>query len=280
MQPRLIHHLTNTLSNNSRNFSYGSTVRIPILADDIYLVRGVANVAAFFHETNFTVMKPYGIVLGDWFGMHRRALRAYSADTTGSRQKPLPESLAGGKKWNEEDRISLNTHKVLTAGLMPREEGPDPTAARFEKYLRESIADAVPSDDEWIEEPDLKAFFETHVSASVLQAVFGEGLLATCPGLVQDLWKLDVSIVDMSRRYPRFWIPAAYRTRDKLLLEIKKWHATLGKGDKEPFDDAADMEPWPRWATKMARERYKMLKTTTAQDGDSVASTDLAFIWA
>lgn len=245
--------------------------------DDIYVVQGPGNVAELFQNPYLTVTRAYSLVLQQCFGMRRNAVNAYSADTSGSRAKPIP-----GSSPQPSDRISFMTHENLVAGLL--QEGLGPVAERFQRFLNETLEDearrheALHGKFTWRDAPDFDKFFQQRVGSSLVKALFGESLLQQDPDFMERLWDYDKNVIRLAQRIPSFWIPETYHIRDRLLHTVREWHSqarNCAKFVRKQFE-------WedPSWGTKMMKDRHTMLMNATGQDKDSVASTDLALIWA
>ncbi len=201
----------------------------------------------------------------------RKLSRPTWPDTSGARPKPIP-----GSNPQPLERISFLTHENLLPGLL--QDGLGPAADRFENHLASSLR-SLAVGHEWMEQADLVEFFEKHVGSALIRTLFGEELLALHPGFVEDLWECDKGVMNLARRLPRFWIPRTYHMRDKLLATVKKWHLKASAASSGPASEA-DSQTDPIWGTKMMKERYSMLLSAAGQDEASVASTDLAPIWA
>lgn len=205
--------------------------------------------------------------------MDQEAVNAYISDNSGSRARPIP-----GTNLRENQRVSYHTHENLVEGLLGA--GLGPATQRIEDELFSSL-DSVSRSRDWIYGEDLTEFIEDHLGSAMLKALFGPLLLADSPSFNRDLWNYDKRIMSLAKRLPVFCIPEAYRLRNKLLDSIMQWHrlatqlsAVLGKSDHENGD--ADLF----WGSAMMRKRHEMLLRIKDQDLKSVASTDLAFIWA
>ncbi|KAJ5691624.1 cytochrome P450 monooxygenase [Penicillium malachiteum] len=216
------------------------------------------------------------VVLKHCFGMSQKAVDTYLHDTSGCRAQSIPGSHV---RWS--GRASYYTHKSLVEGLLG--EGVAPLIERVESLFRSELEDAVPISSEWTYEWDLTDFLQEHLSSAILQALYGPLLIRQDDEFISKLWKYDNGIMSLMRRLPRWMVPEMYRYRDDLVDSIMRWHhqaVQLSESDIRgtygPQPDGFDAY----WGTTMMRDRYKTLLAMDGQDPRSVASTDLAFIWA
>ena len=238
--------------------------------DDVYLVHGAKNVAKIFRHPALTVNAAYSIALRYGFAMSKKAASMYTADTSGSRQEPLV-----GDRTKPRNRILYRTHENIFHGLLG--SGLAPTCERFENHWTRAL-ESLNVTQEWSTYPDLLEFFEDNLGTAIIEAVFGSFLLTQNQGFIRDLWAFDAVVMQLMRRVPAFWAPNAHRIRSKLLRSIKNWHQQARTSSDK--DEASDMDSDKFWGCRMIKERFKMLLDVENQDYDSVASTDLAFIWA
>ena len=237
----------------------------------MYLVHGSKHIAELFKTTQLTVTISYGIVLKHCFAMDDDAVRTYVTDTSGSQKKQIE-----GSQVSPGDRISYLTYENLHRVFLG--SGFEPICDRFKTSLQESWSSA-PIGQSWQELPDFGALFEEHVGSAVIKSIFGSEIMAQNPQFVVDLWKYDQDIMSLAQRVPSFWIPAAYRLRDKLLFGVKRWHQSSSRHFSRG-DSNSDPQNEAIWGSRTIRERHKMLLGVKNQNVSSVASTDLGLIWA
>lgn len=206
--------------------------------------------------------------------METAAAKAYAADLSGARPKPIPGSTPG----RPEDRIILITHKNLASGLL--KDGLEPITQRFERSLFQSLQSLELGEVEWLDVPDLLTFFEHHLGSSIIRALFGDRLLDQYPNFLRDLWEYDKGVMTLTHRIPRFLAPRIYNIRGKLLEYVKGWHSSAIASPSNKHEPKTDSFLDPLWGTRMMRDRYPALLGATGQDKASVASADLAAIWA
>ena len=241
------------------------------MKDDLYLVHGAKGIAELFRTPSLSVTLAYSIALKYCFGIAQKAVNVYLADSSGSQLRPIE-----GSDVKPQNRVYYRTHENLLRGLLGT--GLAPVTDRFENLLTRSLRSLIIT-EEWTTFPDLREFFEDNLGAVVLESIFGPALLSQNPGFVRDLWSFDRVVMSLAKRLPVFCIPAAYRSQTKLLQSIKKWHA-FARTHSNGVETSRDEDSDPLWGSKMIRDRFKMLLDVENQDYDSVASTDLGFIWA
>ena len=212
-----------------------------------------------------------GYVLRVCFGMSRRAADVYHKDTSGPREKSNPGSVT-----KPHDRIYYKTHETLLEGLLGK--GLPPMKDRLAKELESSIT-SLQISAEWTDFPDLEKFYQDHVGATVVKTIFGEVLLSQNPSFLPHLWEFDSVVMRLAQRFPIICAPRTYWVRYKLIQCIKKWHmyARIHSTGSERVDSEGSD---PLWGCSMIRDRFSKLRDINSQDYDSLASTDLAFIWS
>ena len=261
-------HMADTHRYIGRNHS---AVRISLLTDDLYLVHGAKNVAEVLRASSLSVTKSMGLILTYCFGLSEEAAMAYFEDTSGAQKKPIL-----GSNTKRHNRIYHRTQEIHLEGLLGN--GLPPMMDRLENEMR-AFASSLPVFGDWVEYPDLLAFFETTIGAIVIKIIFGGALLKQDPDFVSRLWKFDDVIMSLARRLPMIFAPRAYYLRFKLLQAIKKWHAYARACSAASVKDH-NQDSDPYWGCRMIRDRYTALLQAKNHDDDSVASTDLGFIWA
>ncbi|GCB28270.1 cholesterol 7-alpha-monooxygenase [Aspergillus awamori] len=246
-------------------------LRVGLLGDEVYLVQGHKNISSIFSNPKLTVTRAYGVVLKYCCGMDQKAVDVYVSDTSGSRERPIP-----GSRIPSNRRVGYHTHENLFHGLLG--SGLGHTIERFDAAIKSSLDNAVPTGPTWTYVDDLTEFFEDHLGAAILETLFGPLLLTESPGFHRTLWKYDRYIMSMAKRLPSWLIPEGYQLRDKVLSGIMKWHKRATELSARHSADVGEDDPY--WGSAMMRERHKMLLGIDEQDLRSVASTDLALIWA
>ncbi|KAI4139850.1 MAG: hypothetical protein LQ341_004060 [Variospora aurantia] len=182
-----------------------------MLNDDLYVVHGAKNVAEIFRNTSVSVAPAYHIVLKHCFGMSRKAVQTYFADTSGSRSRPI-----WGSKVQPRNRVMYRSHENLIQGLL--RSGLAPATDRFEHYWIDHLC-SMDISSHWVEYLDLLGFFEANLGKMVIQTILGPALLSQSPGFVRDIWAFDQVVMSLAKRLPWICIPQAYIVRRRLFQE-------------------------------------------------------------
>ena len=214
----------------------------------------------------------YTFALQNVFGMPKRALAAYRADDSGSHRRPHPDSNVA-----PHNRVDFLTHQILFKAFGG--SGLNTSFDRCAGILRRNLESLAIPEDDWVEMPDLWAFFQAQLGTAVLEGLYGPALSRLSPGFLQDLWAFDKATPKLAKLMPKFLIPEAYRVRGRLLDAIRRWHDHA----RQHFDEssiAADGDADPYWGSSMVRARQQVLLDVDGQDYDAIVAADLGLIWA
>ena len=262
--PHMVLYSTETCRNELKN---DSVITIGVVYDDLYIVKEGGLVNSVLKSSAMTVTHAYGIALQNCFGMSKEAASDYIQDKTGSLPVPL-----GARNIPNDDRIGYSTHtnlhKLFLGPGLPK------MIESFEQIMIDTLHDLeIPA--EGLVYDDLYSFHEHVVGSAVIKSVFGRQLLQRCPNFLDDLWSFDKIIMQLARCTPRIFAMKAYNLQERLIQNVKAWHTI---GDFWSVEEVAVNED--DWGSQLLRERARMLISCKNQTAESVASTDLALIWA
>lgn len=203
--------------------------------------------------------------------MPKKAVNIYTLDDSGSYHQPHPES-----KVKSQNRVDYRTKESLLKFLSG--PGLSPFYERFRKSLTKHLG-GLEIGDGWIEMPDFLEFFQLEITPCVIEAMCGPVLFAQNPDFARDFWEYNLWLPALSKGLPRFLIPEAYEIRDKILNDIKQWHAYARKNfDSTKIETDGDADPW--WGSEFIRARQDMFLSMDDFDYDALASSDFGAIWA
>lgn len=207
------------------------------------------------------------------FGTPDHVVPLYSGDDSGQLLKPMP-----GSQVRPENRIRFfhtkASHQHL-AGMNGIRLG-----ERFMDILSRKLSTSTDIGTEWVELPDLWGFIQNLVFPVGTEALCGSFLLSHNPTLTEDFWAFDRSIPILLKGIPRWLHPGAYKSRDKMLNTIKKWHAFANEHSDLSKTGPNDPEWDPYLGSKFVKARQRFLQEIEVMDADGRASEDLGLLFA
>lgn len=200
-------------------------------------------------------------------------LPLYYEDDSGQLAMPVSDS-----KTSAENRIRY-FHSRAAHQFLNGKSGIRLGELYMDIMSRNMLADANIS-SEWKNMADLLTFIQDLAFPASTEALCGSAILRLNPTLTEDFWSFEKRIPTLLKQFPRWLSPAAFRSREKMLNSIKRWHAygmersditKLGKKDPE----------WePYFGSKYIRERQRFLQGIGIMNADGRASEDLGFLFA
>lgn len=132
--------------------------------------------------------------------------------------------------------------------------------------------------DAGMEISDFYAWLQSQVTPSVIEAMMGSRILEMYPGVVEDFWEFDRNIPNFSRGLPRWVIPTAYKTRDRLLANLKAWNQLAHSNSDCTQYENGDPEWDEFFGTKLIKAREDTMKKHGLDD-DAIASANLGLLF-
>ena len=147
-------------------------------------------------------------------------------------------------------RAHLNLPKQYLQGM-----GLVPTAEVYIKTLRRSMGNKMFQEGSWTEIEDMWSFFQNEITKATIETIFGYELLRMYPKVVPDFWKFEDSFDQFFRGLPRFTMPTAYATRDRLVGKLGEWLEKVHPGNESARVGEEDEEWDERLGSKLAQAR-------------------------
>ncbi|KAI1419927.1 cytochrome P450 [Xylaria sp. FL1777] len=259
----------------NRNNFFQSThpVRVKILTQEFYVVRGPENVKALFKGSWACTSIPFvKFALGHAFGLPAKALSLFDKDDSGGGSVPHPGSTVEAR-----NRIDYRVHESLTRFLEGK--GLLPFWNRFADSITQRLhAMHDRTDSDWGYHADLMKVVGDEATVSIINALCGPYLLALCPDFLQSFWDFDRNLQTYLQGIPWFLAPKAYADRRKVLDAVKAWQQHARDHFTESAIDADGDDPY--WGCSFFRERHKMFLEMDGFDYTAIASQDFGAIWA
>lgn len=241
----------------------------------MYLVSGADHYVTLFNNKASRCMNTKAAVLlalENMFGTPSDVIPFYAADKSGVNSAPLP-----GSNVRPEHRITYlqvkAAHKHLSGtGLAQMTEF-------FLGVLKRRFSESQVK-SEWINQPDLYAFLQDEVFRAAVEALCGPHLLSQSPTFVQDFWQFVADVPTLIKGLPRWLSPRPYRTRQRLLDAVKKWHVYATTHSDFTKTGPTDLEWEPYFGSKLIRARQKYSSKMPWMNKDALAAEDLGLIFA
>jgi hypothetical protein len=133
---------------------------------------------------------------------------------------------------------------------------------------------------EWVELPNLWLFIRTLVFRASTEAICGSFLLSLNPTLTEDFWVFDHNIPTLPKGIPRWLAPGDHKSREKMLIAIKKWHS-FANSHSDGYKTGPNDQEWdPYFGSKYVKARQKFSYEIGVMDDDCRGSEDLGFLFA
>lgn len=212
------------------------------------------------------------LALENMFGTPSDVIPFYAADKSGVNSAPLP-----GSRVQPEHRITYlqvkAAHKHLSGtGLAQMTEF-------FLNVLKRRFSESQVR-SEWVDQPDLYAFLQDEVFRAAVEALCGPHLLPQSPTFVEDFWQFVADVPTLIKGLPRWISPGPYRTRQRLLDAVKKWHNHASEHSDFSKIGPNDPEWEPYFGSKLIRARQEYSSKMPWMNKDALAAEDLGLIFA
>ncbi len=241
----------------------------------MYLVSGANHYMMLFNNKASRCTNTKGAVLlalENMFGTPSDVIPFYAADNSGVNSTPLP-----GSRVQPEHRITYlqvkAAHKHLSGtGLAQMTEF-------FLNVLKRRFSE-LQVRSEWVDLPDLYSFLQDEVFRAAVESLCGPHLLSQSPTFVEDFWQFVTDVPTLIKGLPRWMSPAPYRTRQRLLDAVKKWHQYASEHSNFSKTGPNDPEWEPYFGSKLVRARQEYSSKMPWMNKDALAAEDLGLIFA
>ncbi|TGO84925.1 hypothetical protein BPOR_0450g00050 [Botrytis porri] len=257
-----------------KRFGSHVPVRIRVASDSFYFVSGPEYILKLFRGSrDLTVIPAMAAIVERIFGAPPEASAVLLDDNTGTSPKPLPDSnpLPADQRYHH---ISHQAYTDNLTGVKLAE-----VVTRFLTNLSTELDKIDMGTNEWLEIPDLYSFVQNAVFNANTLALCGSHIFEINPTFTEDFWNFDSQVGGPLKGISRFFIPGAYRIRDKMVKSILEWHRSaetyVNHNDKE-----LDKKSWePYYGSRLFRDRARHLSKINGFGDQARAANDLGLIW-
>ena len=234
----------------------------------------IATMLSLKTSKTLTMKNSVLLAMGTVFGAPAHIMRIWAADSSGINTVPL-----AGSTVKPQNRVFMNSHKSSLKYLSGTNLKflSERFMSKFNQLLRDK---STINHDSFVEIEDLYAFLQNEMFYTVMEALCGPHMLRLNPSLAEDFWAFDAAAPELFQGLPRWMNPSGYAKRDKMLANIKNWHAFA----KDHVDLSAAAGEGPDedeyFGTKWLRNRAIDHSKVEGFDPDACAADDLGLLFA
>jgi hypothetical protein len=245
--------------------------RIRLFGKEFYIIQGREHVLAHLAQTSTS-----NTIFNASFLRQACAMSDHAVERLGSENEETPKYFE--RKYLAAAPLYAWSSSVIHRYLMGRSAVQ--LSKRFEANLISCITkhEASTSPDR-IDMPDFADFFTRDVTAALLDAMCGPGLLARNPAFTAAFHTFCDNLPKFMKRTPRFMARQAYEARDEVLAGVADWQAWASEHfdpNVTAMDENGDDE---YWGSKFFRERFSTFVYEMGFDAKDEASMELGFLF-
>jgi hypothetical protein len=245
--------------------------RARLFGKDFYIIQGREHVLAHLAQTSTS-----NTIFNASFLRHACAMSDRAVERLGSENEQTPKYFE--RNYLAAAPLYAWSSSVIHRYLMGRSAVQ--LSKRFERNLISRIRqhEALTSPDV-VEMPDFATFFTHDVTAALLDAMCGPGLLARNPTFTAAFHTFCDNLPTFMKRTPRFMVRRAYEARDEVLEGVADWQAWASEHFDEnttAVDENGDDE---YWGSEFFRERFSTFVYEMGIDKRDMASMELGFLF-
>lgn len=255
-----------------RRFGTGSPMSIRVGPKTFTLVANPEHVQTLFKKSRLLSNKSVTVFVLDYLlGASKKVISFYNADNSGMAAK-----AHAGSHVKQEDRVFYfqirTAHKYLSGQHLH---------SLNDRYLATLDRDLEAKDigQDWVEYPDLYKFLQSTVTRASIETVFGSALLELNPSFIDDFWEFEANAPNFLHGMPRWLIPKAYSTREKLISAFMRMHAYASTRSDCSKTGPEDPDWEPALGSKLIRTRQEHMLKMGPMDDRARACEDLGLMF-
>jgi hypothetical protein len=246
-------------------------VRIRLLTKELYIIQGRENVIAHLAQTSTS-----NTIFNASFLRQACAMSNDAVERLGSETEETPKYFE--RKYLAAAPLYAWSSSVIHRYLAGRSALQ--LSQRFENNLRDRIeAHQASTVLEGVVLENFLDFFINDVTAALLDAMCGKGLLERNPAFTRVFWTFCDNLPTFMKHVPRFLAPQAYNAREEVLAAVVDWQTWASEtfdANTTPLDEDGDD---PLWGSKFFRERFSTFVYDMGFDTGDMASMELGFLF-
>lgn len=251
-------------------------MRVHYANHSFFVLSGPKTISSLFKNSKRLVSNQWLVgILITVFGLPPADAELYLNDDTGYGVQPVE----GAKMTNPDLRVFYLAHRSLYAYIAG--PGLEAMARQLVRSLAEQIAQCPVAVDRWTDVSDLYAgLVRKMLFKASVTALCGAHIFAINPDLDEDFWAFDAATLSLMR-WPAWLIPGARRAREKMKLNMTRWHRFAEQhyhyDGEDGEDDPRDWEEY--FGNRIMRMRNRIYRKLPLSD-EAYAAEDVGMLWA
>ncbi|PVH97765.1 cytochrome P450 [Periconia macrospinosa] len=246
-------------------------VRIRIFTKDFYIIQGRPNVVAYLAQTSTSNTIFNASFLRQACAMPERAIERLGSESEETPTYFKRKYLAAAPLYAWSSSV---IHRYLGGRSAFQLSG------RFEDNLRDRFREHQASvAPEGIMLSNFRDFFSDDVTAALLDAMCGKGLLERNPSFTRAFGVYCDSLPTFMKQVPRFLAPQAYSAREEVLRAVADWQTWASENYDKSTPGLNEDGDDPFWGSIFFRERYSTFVQDMGFEPRDMASMELGFLF-
>jgi hypothetical protein len=245
--------------------------RIKLFSKEFYIIQGQEHVVAHLAQTSTSNTVFNAAFLRQACDMSEHAVQRFGSEDEETPKYFERKYLAAAPLYSWSSSV---IHRYL-AGRTAFQ-----LARRFETNLASRIgAHKSLSSPEGVILEDFMDFFVADVTAALIDAMCGKGLIQRNPTFPTAFGTFCDNLPTFMKRTPRFLASRIYKARDEVLKAVLDWQTWASENfdpNSTPLDEDGDD---PLWGSKFFRERFTTFVHEMGFDARDIAAMELGFLF-
>jgi hypothetical protein len=255
--------------------SYYATLRHPfrirLFGYEFYIIQGQEHIVAHLAQTSTSNTIFNASFLRQACDMSEHAVQRFGSEDEETPTYFERKYLAAAPLYAWSSSV---IHRYLTGRTAFQ------LSRRFEINLASRIAShQALASPEGVMLEDFMEFFVNDVTAALLDAMCGKGLLERNPAFPAAFGIFCDNLPTYMKRTPRFLAPQAFKAREEVLKGVVDWQTWASENfdaNTTPLDEDGDD---PLWGSKFFRDRFSTFVYDMGFDPRDIACMELGFLF-
>jgi hypothetical protein len=246
-------------------------VRIKLFTKEFFIIQGREHVVAHLAQTSTSNTIFNASFLRQACAMSDNAVERLGSETEETPKYFKRKYLAAAPLYAWSSSV-IHRYLAGRSALQLSQRFENNLRGRFETHQALNLPQGVVLDN-------FLDVFSNDVTAALLDAMCGKGLLERNPAFTGAFWTFCDNLPTFMKRTPRFLAPNAYAAREEVLAAVVDWQTWASENfnaNTTPLDEDGDD---PLWGSAFFRERFSTFVYDMGFDARDMASMELGFLF-